>query len=102
MAVSWSRNGNPIITTTAYGVAEDLLGHAEKIGRIFTKNDNTFSHAATAVLLRIRCAKHRHASNAAAKTILPTHTRSTLLYAASTVGRNMPLITSTATAGDAY
>src|SRR5260370_28201236 len=38
MAVNWSRNGNPIITTTAYSVAEDLLGHAEKIGRIFTKN----------------------------------------------------------------
>ena len=38
MAMSWSRNGNPIITTMAYGVAEDLLRHAEKIGRIFTKN----------------------------------------------------------------
>ena len=38
MAISWSRNGNPIITTTAYGVTEDLLGHAEKIGKIFTKN----------------------------------------------------------------
>ena len=38
MAVNWSRNGNPIITTTAYGVAEDLLGHAGEIGRIFMKN----------------------------------------------------------------
>ena len=38
MAVSWSRNGNPIVTTTVYGVAEDLLCHAEKIRRIFTKN----------------------------------------------------------------
>src|SRR5260370_21131421 len=38
MVVNWSRNGNLIITTTDNGVAEDLLGHAEKIGRIFTKN----------------------------------------------------------------
>src|SRR5260221_14599532 len=38
MAVNWSRNGNPIITTTASGMAEDLLAHSEKIGRIFTGN----------------------------------------------------------------
>ncbi len=38
MAISWSRNGNLIITTMAYGVAEDLLGHAKKIRRIFMKN----------------------------------------------------------------
>ena len=38
MAVNWLRNGNLIITTIAYGTAEDLLCHAEKIGKIFTKN----------------------------------------------------------------
>ncbi len=38
MAVNWSRNGNPIITTTASSTAEDLLGHSEVIGKIFTGN----------------------------------------------------------------
>ncbi len=38
MAVNWSRNGNPIITTTASGTAEDLLSHIKDIGRIFTNN----------------------------------------------------------------
>ncbi len=38
MAVNWSRNGNPIITTTASGTAEDLLGHLVEIGKIFTGN----------------------------------------------------------------
>ncbi len=38
MAVNWSRNGNPIITTTASGTAEDLMGHAIEIGKIFTGN----------------------------------------------------------------
>ncbi len=38
MAVNWLRNGNPIITTTASGTAEDLLGHSEVIGKIFTGN----------------------------------------------------------------
>ena len=38
MAVNWSRNGNPIITTTASGTAEDLLGHVDNIGKIFTEN----------------------------------------------------------------
>ena len=38
MAVNWSRNGNPIITTTASGTAEDLLAYSKKIGKIFTGN----------------------------------------------------------------
>ncbi len=38
MAVNWSRNGNPIITTMASGTAEDLLAYSEKIGKIFTGN----------------------------------------------------------------
>ncbi len=38
MAVNWSRNGNPIITTTASGMAKDLLSHSEMIGKIFTGN----------------------------------------------------------------
>src|SRR5260370_12442989 len=38
MAISWSRNGNPVVTTTAYGTAGDLLKHADKIGKIFTAN----------------------------------------------------------------
>jgi len=38
MAVNWSRNGNPIITTTASGTAEDLLAYSEKIRKIFTGN----------------------------------------------------------------
>ena len=38
MAVNWSRNGNPIVTTTSSGTAEDLLGHAVDIGKIFTGN----------------------------------------------------------------
>src|SRR5258708_40112787 len=38
MAVNWSRNGNPIITTTASGTVEDLLSHSEKIGKIFSGN----------------------------------------------------------------
>src|SRR5258707_2788751 len=38
MAVNWSRNGNPIITTTASGMAKDLLSHSAMIGKIFTGN----------------------------------------------------------------
>ncbi len=38
MAVNWLRNGNPIITTTASGTTEDLLGHSVEIGKIFTGN----------------------------------------------------------------
>ncbi len=38
MAVNWSRNGNPIITTMASGTAEDLLAYSKKIGKIFTGN----------------------------------------------------------------
>ena len=38
MAVNWSRNSNPIITTTASRMAEDLLGHVDNIGKIFTEN----------------------------------------------------------------
>src|SRR5258708_23052809 len=38
MAVNWSRNGNPIITTMASGTAKDLLGHVNSIGKIFMEN----------------------------------------------------------------
>src|SRR5260370_6774554 len=38
MAVNWSRNSNPVVTTTASCTAGDLLGHAEKIGKVFTAN----------------------------------------------------------------
>src|SRR5258708_21176289 len=38
MAVNWSRNSNPIITTMASGTAKDLLVHSKKIGKIFTGN----------------------------------------------------------------
>src|SRR5260370_13768442 len=38
MVVNWSRNGNPVITTTASCTAGNLLSHADKIGKIFTDN----------------------------------------------------------------
>ncbi len=38
MAVNWSRNGNPIITTMASGMVKDLLSHSEMIRKIFMGN----------------------------------------------------------------
>ena len=38
MAVNWSRNSNPVITTMASCTAGDLLSHMDKIGKIFTEN----------------------------------------------------------------